>query len=90
VGGPHAAKRSHPERSQQGSAELTPKRPADYSRRVAPTKLPERHGVGARPNLENSTACQKSMPITSSRGVEPKAVRPRRITSNENPLVDNE
>lgn len=23
---------------------------------------------GARPNLENSTACQKSMPITSSRG----------------------
>lgn len=35
---------------------------------VAPNAAPHGKANGVRPDLENSTACQKSMPITSSRG----------------------
>lgn len=48
-------------------------------------------GGGVRRNLENSTACQKSMPITSSRGgCRAGFVVGLVAASNEYPLVDNE
>ena len=51
-----------------GSAQdLTPKSEASNFEGLPRTPA-ERPVDGARPNLENSTACQKSMPITSSRG----------------------
>ena len=53
----------------RGSHEFDAQEARGYSRTVAPEASLKWLGDGARPNLENSTACQKSMPITSSRGL---------------------
>ena len=56
-----------------------------------PGRRPTRSAKGARPILENSTACQKSMPITSFRGGSWLDLMVWLwVASNEFPLVDNE
>jgi hypothetical protein len=84
------AKRAQSTASSRKRKDLTPKSEASNFEGLPRTPA-ERSADGARPNLENSTACQKSMPITSSRGgSEPGQRSGDAVTSNENPLVDNE
>ena len=61
------AKRAQSTASSRKRKDLTPKSEASNFEGLPRTPV-ERPADGARPNLENSTACQKSMPITSSRG----------------------
>ncbi len=84
------AKRARSTASSRKRKDLTPKSDASNLEGL-PRRQTEKSVNGARPNLENSTACQKSMPITSSRGgSEPGLRLGDAVTSNENPLVDNE
>ena len=84
------AKRAQSTASSRKRKDLTPKSEASNFEGLPRTPT-GRSADGARPNLENSTACQKSMPITSSRGgSEPGQRSGDAVTSNENPLVDNE
>ena len=46
-----------------GKFEQLPHRKASATHGTSPDDVLTERAVGARPNLENSTACQKSMPI---------------------------